>query len=325
MAEPAHVITLGLNQALNESIRAWFREFNFMPPVPLQAAQVDTVTGTASFEGLLQRMVDSVHKNFILIIHGHEDGSGLYLQLAPGQAKVHTSHLDLQELMDVDAGLTQMSAKDRATMGIGKPHINRLLDLMRRVRQKQLGCVEFRSCNLGKNSISLSRFRQFLGAKVVGAPNLHTVFGVVPLVIRQDFDKFHKHFHPGSNWETYNFPNALTDPDLVCCFRLNELQKPEFGGHIATDTSASADAWIQKWIMPSGRHTGKTMAMHSLWIADRIVPGQGPGSHPRHVPVAIEFEAADFKDPLGGWGGPPVRRLIPPLSENYKKHIIYSR
>jgi hypothetical protein len=325
MSEPAHVITVGLSHALNESIRAWFRDFNFMPPVPLRAAQLDTLTSSASFEQLLQRIIDSVHHNFVLIIHGHEDGSGLYLRLAPGQAKVHTSHLDLQELMDVDDGLTHMDARDRATMGITESHIERLLDLMRKVRQKKLGCVEFRSCNLGRNPVSLGRFRQFLGARIVGAPDLHTVFGVVPLIIRPDFAKFHEHFHPGGNWEIYNFPNALTDPHLVCCFQLNELQKPEAGGHIAADTMATLDAWIKKWIMPAGATTAHSMPMHSLWIADRIVPGYGARAKPRHVPAAIAFEAADFADPLGGWGGPPVRRLIPPLSENYRKHIIYSK
>jgi hypothetical protein len=325
VAEPAHVITLGLSGALNNSIRAWFREFDFLPPIPLRAAHIDTVTGPVSFENLLQRLVDSVYTNFILIIHGHEDGSGLHLNLAPGQTKMHTDHRDLQELMDVDAGVAKMNRADMATMGIKKPHIDRLLDLMHRVRQKRIGCIEFRSCNLGRNILALNRFRQFLGARLAGAPDLHTVFGVVPVVIRPDFDHFHMHLHPGGNWETYKFPNALTEPHLVACFQLNALQKPESGGHVATDKAVTLDAWIKQWIMPTGHHTGKQIAMHALWIADRKVVAHDPKSKPRFVPAAIAFEKADLTDPLGGWGGPAVRRLIPPLSENYKKHIIYSR
>ena len=323
MAAPAHLITLGLSSDLNKSIKAWFHEFNFLPPIPLKAAHIDTVTGPVSFEGLLQRLIDSPHRNFILIIHGHEDGSGLHLSLAPGQTKIHTEHFDLQKLMDVESGLSTMSHADMLKMGITKTHIDRLLNLMHRVRDKKIDCIEFRSCNLGRNILSLKRFRQFLGARRAGAPNLHTVFGIVPVIVRPDFDKFHKHFHPGSNWETYNFPNALTDPDLVCCFQLNGLQKPEAGGHVATDKAATLNAWINEWVMPTGTHTHGSMAMHALWVADRIVISTDPKVKPRLVPAAIVFEKADFTDPLGGFGGPAVHRLILPLSENYKDHIIY--
>src|SRR5579863_8500505 len=116
MAAPAHVITLGLNADLNKSIRAWFRDFNFLPPLPLTAGHIDTVTAHVSFEDLLKRMVDSSHKNFILIIHGHSDGSGLYLDLAPHQTKRHTEYYDLQKLMEVDAGGSNMSNTDMKRM-----------------------------------------------------------------------------------------------------------------------------------------------------------------------------------------------------------------
>src|SRR5262249_5662675 len=155
------------------------------------------------------------------------------------QAKVHTEHWDLQKLMDVDAGISTMSAADTARMGISKHHIAKLLDLMHKVRAKKIDCIEFRSCNLGKNTMSLNRFRQFLGARLAGAPDLHTVFGLPGTLVGPEFLRTHARHHPGGNWETYKFPHAFGEPHLVCCFQLNHLQKPESGGHIIADTAAT--------------------------------------------------------------------------------------
>jgi len=44
MAAAAHLIALGMNPAMNTNIRAWFKQFNFLPPIPLSAGQIDTVT-----------------------------------------------------------------------------------------------------------------------------------------------------------------------------------------------------------------------------------------------------------------------------------------
>ena len=323
MATLAHVITLGLEASTNKSIRAWFKQFNFLPPIPLVAGQVDTVTEGVSFEHLLELLIKSPSTNFILIVHGHSDGSGLHIPLAPRQTKPHTEHWDLQKLMDVDAGVSEMSAPDLSRMGISKHHVARLLTLMRQVRQKKIDCIEFRSCNLGKNIMALNRFRQFLGARLVGAPDLHTLFGLPGTAVGPEFLATHARHHPGGNWETYKFPRAFGAPQLVCCFQLNHLQKPESGGHIIADTAATFEAWVKQYVMPTGSRSGREMALHALWIADIPVKPQHRGD-PDHRPV---FIAVETRDPLGTWGNDALglRRLIPPLSDDYKKHIVYSR
>jgi len=323
MAVPAHVITLGIEADMNKNIRAWFKQFNFLPPIPLAAGHVDTVSTGVSFEHLLELLIKSPWKNFILIIHGHEDGSGLHIPLAPHQAKPHTEHWDLQELMDIDAGLSKMSPADITRMGISKPHIAKLLQLMHQVREKRIDCIEFRSCNLGKNIMSLNRFRQFLGARLAGAPDLHTLFGLPGTLVGPEFLATHARHHSGANWETYKFPHAFGAPQLVCCFKLNDLQKPESGGHIIADTAATFDAWVKQYVMATGSRSGNEMAMHGLWIADiRVKPAHR--GDPDHRPVFLTVET---NDPLGTWGNDtlPVRRLIPPLSDDYGKHIVYSR
>jgi len=302
-------------------------QFNFLPPLGLTAATVDTITKHASFVRLLETVVASVHKNFILIIHGHEDGSGLWLKLAESQGRPHTTHLDLQRLMDLDAGGPEMSHKDFVIMGVRHHDIPRILHLRHQVLEKRIDCIEFRSCNLGRNKLSLDRFRQFFGARLAGAPDLHTVFGLVPILLGQHMMKSHTHFHRGTgHWETYNFPSALAQPDLVACFALNHLAKPESGGHIAADNAAVLAAWINRYVKKGGNHKGGDMAMHALWAADRVAPPKTKHDKPRLVPAAILGEPEDYKDPLGGFGPQDgIRRLVLPLSENYAGHIVYSR
>lgn len=327
MAAAAHVITLGLDAPMNKNIHAWFTQFNFLPPLGLVAAKVDTIDAHASsLEHLLALITASHHRNFILIIHGHEDGSGLWLELTKHQAKAHTSHFDLQRLMDLDAGGPHMSRHDFVTMGIGQRDVQGILDLRHKVLGKRIDCIEFRSCNLGRNTLSLDRFRRFFGARLAGAPDLHTVFGLIPVVLGPKMMKDHIHFHPGkAHWETYNFPSALVEPDLVACFALNELSKPESGGHIVADNADVLDSWIKKYIKRDASHKSGDMAIHALWVADRVVPPKAKHEKTRLVPAAIIMEPEDYKDPLGGFGPrDDIRRLILPLSENYAKHIVYS-
>ena len=107
---------------------------------------------------------------------------------------------------------------------------------------------------------------------------------------------------------------------------MNELAKPESGGHIAADSPAVLDAWIGKYIKRGAGRKSGDMAMHALWVADRVVAPKTRQEKRRLVPAAIVMEPEDYKDPLGGFGPEGgFRRLVLPLSENYAKHIIYSR
>jgi hypothetical protein len=258
--------------------------------------------------------------------------------------------------MDVDANVSSMSEADFRVMGFApldahtkaslKQHnrkdpreerVEKMLQLMHQVRAKKIDCIEFRSCNLGKNVLSLQRFREFFGARLAGAPDLHTVFGRTDTRVGVEFLKIHMKNHPITKesryWETYNFPAAHnsqglvgeppTLPKLVCCFGLNEEMKPESKGHIVADTAATFDAWIKQYVMPTGSRSGNEMAMHCLWVADiKVKPPREGG--PNHRPVAVL--AGDTDNPVS-WGKDDMSalRFAPPLSNDYKRHIVYSR
>ena len=327
MAVLAHVITVGLSTGLNQDIRAWFAQFNFLPPVPLMAARVDAlIFPNATFTKLLDTMAASPLLNFVLIIHGHEDGSGLHLNMTAAQQVRHTTHQDIQRLMDLDAGGPDLTPKEEAIMGVGAAGRRRILELRRKLRAKKIDCVEFRACNLGRNPLSLDRFRRFFGARVAGAPDIHSFFGAGPALVGQEYLEGHQRLHKSGTWETYNFPEAYKSPELVCCFQLNALSKPEAGGHIAAADAATLAAWVKQFVMPDGQPPARgDMAMHGLWISDRRVAPEQPGGKPRLVPAAIEIAKELKEAPLAGWGGPSLRRFIPPLGESYAKHIVYAR
>jgi hypothetical protein len=93
MSSPAHVLTAGLDGKMQHRISAWFNTYNFLPPRPLVKAKIDHLNGEidhlngahATLEGLLNAMIASTFKTFILIIHGYSDGVGLLLKLSNDQ------------------------------------------------------------------------------------------------------------------------------------------------------------------------------------------------------------------------------------------------
>ncbi len=307
---PAHVITLALGPGLNKDVKTWFRQFNYLPPLPLTTVRVDTHDGPDTFEQLLRLVAASTHQRLILMAHGHEDGSGLFLKLAAGSGAA-TEHKFLGRFMELAEGAA-FNAFDRKTLGIDQAALGRILDLMQKIRAKKIDCIEFRACNLGRDTLGLDRFRRFFGARLLGAPDLHSFFGHGPAITDPKMLDTHEKGHVGGTWESYEFPHWLrprdVKPDLVCCFRVNARKKPD-GGHIVADLPARLDAWIKKYVMATGRQPTGDMALHGLWNTTR----------------QIILEPEDINEPLGGWGGPTHKKLILPATENYRKHIIYSR
>ena len=313
MPAQAHVIAIGLSRALNADIRSWFRRFPSLPPIPLVADVITTMRSPASLEQLMTIMVESAHTNFIVIVHGYEDGSGLTLKLShsrPSETGARADHYHLQRLMDLANPLNDLPISEEKKLGLSETTVEKLNALAQRVRAKKIDCIEFRACNLGRNTNSLERFRKFFGARRAGAPDLHSFFGEGPVVVSASGKQVPGEHNHGKDisWETYKFPMALASPNLVCCWKVNKDNKP-VDGHMVADSTASVHSWVRKHLMQHGVFDGgKTLPMHGLWVTGR----------------QLYLEADDVNQPLGSWGGnSPVRRPIFPLSETYKKHIIY--
>src|SRR5690349_11527830 len=153
----AIALTLGIEAGLSGAVSAYFTKFKVLPPKSLMVSQTQTLTGAASFETLLNGMIaEKTTTDFVIVVHGHETGNGLFLKLVTrsgAPAGFETTFEMLKILMDVSARKDQKATTDEKTkLQITDDEIARMIGLMKSVRGKSLGTVEFRGCNLGRNA-----------------------------------------------------------------------------------------------------------------------------------------------------------------------------
>src|SRR4051812_31545776 len=103
----AIALTLGIEAGLSGAVSAYFTKFKVLPPKSLMVSQTKTLSGAASFETLLNGMLaEKTATDFVIIVHGHETGNGLFLKLvtrAGTGAGFETTNEMLQLLMDISA------------------------------------------------------------------------------------------------------------------------------------------------------------------------------------------------------------------------------
>jgi hypothetical protein len=280
-------LTLGINAGLSSAVSAYFTKFKILPPKSLAVSQTKTLTGANSFETLLNGILaEKTTTDFVIVVHGHETGNGLFLKLVTRDstgAGFETTGEMLQIIMDVSArNPATATTEEKAKLQLTDAEITRLIGLMSKVRDKKLNLVEFRGCNLGKNASSLTRFRAFLGATTFGAPNLHSFFGKFPAKSGAQIMKDHTQSH-ASNTEMY--PSSLGGKNSAICIGLNDQKKPE-NGHIVADDATTMDLWI-KANLDASNSLGKdtTLAIHGLWEFRKPPAGDPSGIDPPPRPI----------------------------------------
>src|SRR4051794_37715280 len=79
----AIALTLGINAGLAGAVSAYFTKFKALPPKSLIVSQTKSLTGVTSFETLLNGILaEKAATDFVIVVHGHETGNGLFLKLA---------------------------------------------------------------------------------------------------------------------------------------------------------------------------------------------------------------------------------------------------
>ncbi len=263
-----------------------------------------TPSGPASFETLLRGIAaETGEQEFVVVVHGHEDGTGLFLPLANrGKAKVgeNTTYDRLERLM-VIAGRNpaRIDQQDRDLLGLRDAEINRLLQVRRTILAKKIKVIEFRSCNLGRKSKSMAEFRKFFGAVRLGAPNLHSFYGDNPTGTGANLVN-HTRSHTGTTFE-HSF--TIAGKTCICCIGVNDQRKP-VNGHVVANDSATLVSWIQQNLAANGTHTSGNLPSHGLWL----------------------FPPPDPNDPLMHFPDPkPIFPLAGGMANTeYGRHIIYS-
>ncbi len=306
----AIALTLGIEAGLAGSVKAYFDKFKVLPPKNTVVSQTKSLAGVVSFETLLNGILaEAKTTDFVIVVHGHETGNGLFLKLVSRSgtaAGFETTNEMLQILMDINKrDPANATDAELAKLQITQAEVTRLIGIMKKVRDKSLGTVEFRGCNLGRNLSSVTRFREFLGAKIFGAPNLHSFFGKFPTGTGANLMGSHDKSHNGTT-ETYT--QTLAGHTCHCCIGLNTHRKPD-NGHIVADDATTLDAWIKaNFDANAALGTAKELAVHGLW----------------------EFRKADPNDPAAV--EPPPRPIFPLAvasdgankgKNEYVLHVIY--
>lgn len=259
-------LTLGISQPLSTAVTNYFKKFRVLPPKALTVTKTKVLGGVHSFETLLNAIIAENDTDFVIVVHGHETGNGLFLKLATrGNAAggFETTHEMLQILMDIEPRKpARIDADERTKTQLTDVEINRLIDLMKKVRAKNLKLVEFRGCNLGRNVSSVDRFRRFFGAQTFGAPKLHSFFGTFPMKASSGIMSSHAASHQGT---TFTYPQTFAGSTCNCCVGVNANRKPENGHLVAPDTT-TLDAWIKANFDPTvSSGTDTTLPIHGLW------------------------------------------------------------
>jgi hypothetical protein len=263
----AIALTLGLDTDRSAAVKFYFEKFKVLPPKALIVSETKILSGQATFETLLNGILAEKNAtDFVIVTHGHETGNGLFLKLATrNNAPVgfDTTNEMLQILMDISGRTPPNATSDERTkLQLGDAEIKRLLDLMTKVRDKKLGTVEFRGCNLGRNASSVTRFRAFLGCKTFGAPNLHSFFGKFPTGTGSTLMGNHSTTHSGT---TFTFTQTLLGKTCHCCIGINDQKKPQ-NGHIIADDATTLDGWIKaNFDVTGAMGKDKQMPIHGLW------------------------------------------------------------
>lgn len=269
----AKALTIGLDALRSASVKKYFAKFSTLPPKGLVVGSTTIVTGPASFETLVKAVTAANADEIVLVTHGFPDGTGLHLPLAnrAGAAvgpKVKFTHL--KTLMAISKRSPAKPTEDeRQSLGLPEDDIQELIDAMKKVQAKKIKLIEFRGCNLGRNTDSLKQFREFFGAATMGAPDLHSFFGDFPAKSGASVMGNHTSSHVGT---THSFPETFGDKKCICCVGINGERKPE-NGHVVADDNATIDKWIGKMFSPSVKlGNDATLPIHGLWLIPPLPP-----------------------------------------------------
>jgi hypothetical protein len=279
----ATALTLGLKPQISTAVTSYFRRFRVLPPRGLSVSKTRVLFGAHSFETLLRAIIaEKSETDFVIVVHGHETGDGLFLKLATRgvAAGEQTTHEMLQLLMDIEARKPPppkpgtpapkpgtpaplvITPQDRSKTKLTDAEIKRLIDLRKQVLAKKINRIEFRGCNLGRNLASVDRFRTFLGAKTFGAPKLHSFFGTFQMRASSGVMSSHTSSHKGT---TITYPMTFASSTAACCFGLDTDRKPD-NGHLVAPDSTTLDAWIKANFDPAASAgTDTTLPIHGLW------------------------------------------------------------
>jgi hypothetical protein len=238
-------------------VRAFLKANPVLPPRGLKVDDVDVMSGK-SFIDLLNGVIKTKATELVLVVHGYTDGSGLFMQLAPGAATC--SGANLRILNELESSGKDATDRQLANLGLDdQKAVKELIDLMHKVRAMNLSHVEWRSCDLGKQPGVLKQFRIFFGAALMGAPMTENIFGISTVSVRP-FDKIPEKFQ--HDYVPFYYPDKQ-NTKVINYLLLDNSRWPTEGVMFA-ERQKDLDDWVHTHINPKGT-IKESVAVHALW------------------------------------------------------------
>jgi len=290
------------------------RYFEMFPQLlDLQITQVREIR-PMTFERVLQLMLDSGQKDFVIDVHGTARGLSIplargteisavkeslvillqieHIQRAVRQAgddlrrwrevlrTMHVPQVDSVSAVEQARDIVQGWISQRVSaLGLTAARVNGLIQSMLQLQAKEIQKIEFRSCKMGQDRDALHTFREFFEAMRLGAPDVRSGIATVhPHVGRGPMQVLLRD-HPQA--QIARLPDGSR-------FGLRLRIRPS--PSTAVTSFAAADSWgaVRQW-----------MAMHIMG-----------GTHYRRGGFPVHFLETD----------PPVF----PADREYRRHIKYS-
>jgi peptidoglycan hydrolase-like protein with peptidoglycan-binding domain len=169
---------------------------------------------------------------------------------------------DTPQVSDVDAARGIVQSRITALVDALFPglvpnkqeRVDRLIKKMLQLQAKGIREIQFRACNIGKDSGTLFEFRKFLGADHLCAPDVRSGIGlVVPRIDRGAVDRLAKK----RLTQLYDLPGGRFAI-------LIEISGATFSAACAADTQAAVAEWVASHLMANSGYRKGTLPLHFL-------------------------------------------------------------
>jgi hypothetical protein len=314
-----------------------------LPPVPTKWLIVtdkrDTPDPADVAERKQQRAVDTYEAMFEFL-----------LDSISGQSAKWPGALVKKKEGDTDVPAPKISG----WTGLNRSQLDKLLDLGNKVFGR-FDRIDFRGCNVGKDTKVLEAIRSFFGLKKVCGPDVVSFHANVPVTINADFDKdFDKSVETETKRRTRGRKAVRAEQvgDTVNQVEINELADIPMTRRFDEDAARKGDeVFIRMWMtqVPHGNVHGHKMdgwivainqASLEQFVKDKINPDLSKWKDKSRLPhfglwlvddfgTAVAQQAKPVKiDTSGGFGDPsappppPIPSFALPRDVEYRQHLI---
>jgi Domain of unknown function (DUF4157) len=266
-----------------------------------------------TFERILQLMLDSDQKDFVIDVHG--SAKGLSIPLARGteisavkQSLVMLLQIDhiqreaqeagddirrwrrilriiqspqadsISQVENARSAVQDWITRRVTALGLSAARVQALIDAMLRLQAKEIRKIEFRSCKMGQDLDALATFREFFEAQRVGAPDVRSGIATVrPQVGRGPMQALLR-LHPQAQ-----IAHMADASRFGLRLRISPSPSTDVMTFAAADSWGAVRQWIAMHMMGGTRYRSGGFPIHFLETDPPVFPADREyRSHIKH-------------------------------------------